>query len=78
MELSERAKEYSVRTLRRQVKDYIHYTSRICLTNEFSLTPQEQKLYDLVSNYLYRSNLYAIHSSGRPLVERGLWKRLAS
>ena len=78
MELSERAKEYSVRTLRRQVKDYIHYTSRICLTNEFSLTPQEQKLYDLVSNYLYRSNLYAIHNSGRPLVERGLWKRLAS
>jgi len=77
-ELSQRAKKYCIRTLRHQVSDYIHYTDRKCITQEFSLMPQEQKLYDLVSDYLYKPKLYAINSSGRPLVERGLWKRLAS
>ncbi len=39
---------------------------------------EEQKLYDLVANYLHTPKLYSIHNSGCPLVERGLWKRLAS
>lgn len=77
-ELSDRAKKYCVRTLRHQVSDYIHYTNRKCITQKFTLMEEEQKLYDLVANYLHTPKLYSIHNSGRPLVERGLWKRLAS
>lgn len=46
--LSERSKKYCVRTLRNQAASYIKYTERICITQEFSLMPQEQNLYDLV------------------------------
>src|SRR4029079_15099790 len=37
------------RTLRRQVMEYISYTNRIPITQEFVPTEQEQMLYDMVS-----------------------------
>ncbi|MDL2273630.1 DEAD/DEAH box helicase [Oscillospiraceae bacterium OttesenSCG-928-G22] len=77
-ELGERVRKFTVRTLRRQVRQYIRYTNRHCITQEFSLSEQEADLYRLVSAYLRKPKLYAIRQSGRPLVERGLWKRLAS
>jgi len=66
------------RSLRRQVTEYISYTNRMALVQEFIPTPEEQKLYDLVSEYLQRSHLYALPSSQRQLITLILRKLLAS
>lgn len=66
------------RTLRRQVLEYIKYTNRIPLTEEFIPTKEEQLLYDQVSDYLRRGNLYALPSSQRQLITLILRKLLAS
>ena len=66
------------RTLRRQVIEYVKYTNRIALVQEFIPTSQEQKLYDLVSEYLRREHLYALPSSQRQLITLILRKLLAS
>jgi SNF2 family DNA or RNA helicase len=47
--LRERIKPVVQRTLRRQVLEYIKYTNRIPITQEFVPSDAEQKLYDLVS-----------------------------
>ena len=77
-ELKERLKPLCKRTLRRQVLEYIKYTSRIALVEEFYPTEDEQRLYELVSAYLQRSNLYALPSSQRQLMTLILRKLLAS
>jgi ERCC4-related helicase len=66
------------RTLRRQVLEYIRYTNRIPLTQEFIPTEEEQELYDVVSDYLRRQNLYALPASQRQLITLILRKLLAS
>jgi len=76
--LRERLKAVCQRTLRRQVLEYIRYTNRIPITQEFVPTPEEQRLYDLVSDYLQRGNLYALPSSQRKLMTLILRKLLAS
>lgn len=76
--LRERLKTVCQRTLRRQVLEYIRYTNRIPITQEFVPTPEEQRLYDLVSQYLQRENLYALPSSQRKLMTLILRKLLAS
>lgn len=76
--LRERLKSVCQRTLRRQVLEYIRYTNRIPITQEFVPTPEEQRLYDLVSQYLQRENLYALPSSQRKLMTLILRKLLAS
>lgn len=53
------------RTLRRQVLEYVHYTNRILITQEFHPSDDEQRLYDLVSEYLQRLSLYALPSRQR-------------
>ena len=65
--LRERLKSVCQRTLRRQVLEYIRYTNRIPITQEFVPSAEEQKLYDLVSEYLQRENLYALPSGQRPI-----------
>src|SRR6476646_4361505 len=45
------------RTLRRQVIQYIPYTKRLPLVEEFTPEESEDRLYDLVSEYLRRPNL---------------------
>ncbi len=57
--LRERIKPVCQRTLRRQVLEYIKFTNRIPITQEFVPTEAEQRLYDLVSEYLQRETLYA-------------------
>jgi SNF2 family DNA or RNA helicase len=57
-ELKERLKPICKRTLRRQVLEYIRYTNRIALVEEFFPTEDEQRLYDLVSDYLQRQIIY--------------------
>lgn len=66
------------RTLRRQVLEYVKYTNRHALVQEFVPSPDEQRLYDLVSEYLQRPNLYALPASQRQLVTLILRKLLAS
>lgn len=77
-ELKERLKPVCKRTLRRQVLEYIKYTNRIALVEEFYPTPDEQRLYDLVSDYLQRDSLYALPSSQRQLMTLILRRLLAS
>ncbi|HBE77675.1 MAG TPA: DEAD/DEAH box helicase [Firmicutes bacterium] len=77
-DLKERLKPICKRTLRRQVLEYIKYTNRIPITQEFIPSENEQRLYDLVSEYLQRPNLYALPSSQRQLMTLILRKLLAS
>jgi ERCC4-related helicase len=77
-ELKERLKPVCRRTLRRQVLEYISYTNRIALVEEFYPTQEEQKLYDMVSEYLQADNLYALPASQRKLMTLILRRLLAS
>mgnify|MGYP000848843242 CR=1 FL=1 len=77
-DLKARLKPLCQRTLRRQVLEYIPFTNRIAITQEFIPTANEQKLYDLVTDYLHRPNLYALPPSQRQLMTLILRKLLAS
>ena len=77
-DLKKRLKPICKRTLRRQVLEYVKYTNRIPITQEFYPTENEQRLYDLVSEYLQRQNLFALPSSQRQLMTLILRKLLAS
>ena len=77
-ELKARLRPICKRTLRRQVLEYVKYTNRHALVQEFVPSPDEQRLYDLVSDYLQRPNLYALPASQRQLVTLILRKLLAS
>lgn len=76
--LRERLRPICQRTLRRQVVEYVKFTNRLCITQEFFSTAEEQQLYDLVSEYLRRDNLYALPSSHRQLMTLIVRKLLAS
>jgi len=77
-ELKERLKPICKRTLRRQVLEYIQYTNRIALVEEFYPTEEEQRLYDLVTEYLQRETLFALPASQRKLMTLILRRLLAS
>lgn len=77
-ELKSRLKPVCIRTLRRQVLEYVRYTNRIPITQEFYPTPEEQKLYELVSDYLQNEKLYALPPSQRSLMTLILRRLLAS
>jgi superfamily II DNA or RNA helicase len=77
-ELKERLKPICKRTLRKQVLEYVPYTDRHALVQEFVPTPDEQRLYDLVSDYLQQPTLYALPASQRSLMTLILRKLLAS
>jgi ERCC4-related helicase len=76
--LRQRIKPLCQRTLRRQVLEYVSYTNRIALVEEFIPSDLEQKLYNLVSDYLQRPNLYALPKSQRQLMTLILRRLLAS
>jgi len=77
-ELKDRLKPLCKRTLRRQVLEYVKYTNRHALVQEFVPSEEEQRLYDLVSEYLQTPTLYALPASQRQLVTLILRKLLAS
>ncbi len=77
-DLKNRLEPICKRTLRRQVLEYIKFTNRLAITQEFIPSPEEQRLYDLVSSYLQRSNLYALPASQRQLMTLILRRLLAS
>jgi superfamily II DNA/RNA helicase len=66
------------RTLRRQVQEYINYTNRIPLTEQFIPSDEEHALYEMVTEYLQKERLYALPSSQRHLMTLILRKLLAS
>lgn len=76
--LRERLQQVCQRTLRRQVREYIQYTNRNAIVEEFYPTEDEQELYDLVSDYLQRPILYALPVGQRQLITLILRKLLAS
>ena len=77
-ELKQRIAPVCKRTLRAQVREYIRYTNRICLTREFSPNDDEHELYVRVSDYLRKDTLYALPRSQRQLMTLILRKLLAS
>lgn len=77
-ELKSRLAQVYTRTLRRQVQEYIPYTNRISMVEDFSATEDEQRLYELVSGYLQRPEVAAIKHSQRALMVLIYRKILAS
>lgn len=78
MVLRERLKPLCKRTLRKQVSEYVRFTRRIPITQDFFPSPDEQRLYDNVSEYLRREELMALPASQRQLITLVLRKLLAS
>jgi len=78
VDLKERLKSICKRNLRRNVQEYINYKNRIPITVEFIPTPEEQSLYEMVSEYLRRENLQALPKGQRHLMILILRKLLAS
>ena len=76
--LKERLKPICHRTLRRQVTAYVPYTKRHAILEEFSPDEAEDRLYNLVTEYLQRENLQALPASQRSLMTLVLRKLLAS
>lgn len=77
-DLRNRLQPVCKRTLRRQVLEYINYTGRRAIREEFIPLSQEQELYEAVSDYLRKPVLYALPKSQRQLMTLILRKLLAS
>lgn len=78
LDLRNRLKPICIRTLRKQVLEYINYTERKPITQDYIPTDQEIELYDGMTEYLQRSKLFALPSSQRQLMTMILRKLLAS
>ena len=77
-DLKDRIAPICKRTLRKQVLEYINYTNRLSITQEFYPSDEEQELYDKITLYLQRENLKALPPSQRWLMTLILRKLLAS
>lgn len=66
------------RTLRKQVTEYVRYTERHAILQEYTPTPDEERLYNEVSDYLQTDKLYALPDGQRTLITMVLRKLLAS
>ncbi len=78
MHLKQRIAAVCTRALRKQVTEYIPFTNRVPITQEFLPTDDEQTLYDEITTYLQREVLYALPASQRQLITMVLRKLLAS
>ena len=76
--LRERLRPICIRTLRKQVMEYIRFTQRIPITERFYPSDEEHQLYELVSAYLQRDILFALPTNQRKLMTLILRKLLAS
>jgi len=66
------------RTLRRQVREYVRYTNRRSVVEDFAPSAEEQDLYEKVSEYLRRSEVAAIEPGKKTLLTLVYRKLLAS
>jgi len=78
LQLRQRLAPVCTRALRKQVTEYIPFTNRVPITQEFLPTGPEQTLYDAITAYLQRNVLYALPASQRQLITMVLRKLLAS
>lgn len=76
--LRNRLRPFVKRTLRRNVLEYINYRARQSMTFRFRPSDDEHRLYEAVSAFLQRDDLFAIRRQGRALIEMLTWKLLAS
>ncbi len=67
-----------IRTLRKQVLEYVKFTERSSMTFNFDPTNEEAELYEKVSAYLQRPNIAAIATTQRNLMILVYRKLLAS
>ena len=77
-DLKARLRPICQRTLRKQVTEHILYTNRLAITQDFTPSDHEQRLYDEISEYLRRDQLLAMPSSRRQLITMVFRKLLAS
>ena len=77
-QLRERIQPLFTRTLRKDVKEYINYTRRLPLTQKFNATDDEYELYQAVSEFLRRDDLYSVPASQKKLTTMIVRKILAS
>ena len=76
--LKARIRQFCKRTLRKQVVEYVPFTKRRAILKEFEPAPDEELLYNGVSEYLRAPILYALPNSQRKLMTLILRKLLAS
>ena len=77
-DLRERLRLCSKRNLRKDVLEYIKYTKRYPITEEFNATDEEMELYNEITRFLEREDSYAIPKSQRALTTLIIRKLLAS
>lgn len=77
-DLRNRLQPICKRTLRRQVLEYINYRARHAITQNYTPTDDEIRLYNGMTEYLQRDTLYAMPSGQRQLMTLILRKLLAS
>jgi hypothetical protein len=79
-ELKQRLAAICTRTLRRQVQAEggINFTKRLSITEDFTPSDEEQRLYEEVSAYLQRDDIKALAANGRHLTTLVIRKILAS
>lgn len=77
-DLRQRLNPYYKRTLRKDVTEYINYTRRLPMTQKFETTDPEQELYEEVSEFLRRDDLYSVPQRQRMLTTMIIRKILAS
>lgn len=76
--LRDRLRSFCWRILRRQVLQYIPFRERRLITRPFRPTEQEHRLYEAVSSYLQRDDVYALPSGQKHLLILIVRKVLAS
>lgn len=79
-DLRQRLESVLKRTLRRQAQPFLEkpFVDRQARTFEYTLTPDERKLYDDVTTYLLQPKLAAFQGSQRRLLLIGFHRRMAS
>lgn len=77
-ELKERLQRIVHRTLRQQVQEYVNYTKRSAMVENYQPTPAEIELYKRVDAYLKRDIIHAIHPMALPMLSLIIRKILSS
>jgi len=77
-ELRKRLGQVCQRTLRKDVREYISYTERRCISHDFFPTDEETDLYNYLNAYLQEDRLFALPNRQRQLITLVVRKMLAS
>ncbi|MDE7169738.1 MAG: hypothetical protein K2N67_06030, partial [Mucispirillum sp.] len=77
-ELKYRLRQFYTRTLRKDVTEYIKYTSRYPIVFKFSPSDLEQELYNNISAFLQRDDTYSVPIAQKHIVTLVVRKVLAS